>query len=408
MSRRPTQINVDYLPIGELNPDPFNPRTISPQQMRALVDSIRQFGFINPVVVRRADHTVIGGHQRLAAARKLGLELVPVVFVNVNIDQARLLNLALNRISGDWDEELLSRLLTHLDSQSADLSLSGFDEGELKTLLRSFDAEEKRGRLEMFDLDAALLSVKAEGRVRPGDLWTLGPHRLLCGDATDAGQVARLLHGRKAQLGFTDPPYNVAYGSSRSGKRRKQIANDAMSPERWEQFVRAWARNLLGAVDGALYIFMSCKEWPTVSRVLEELGGHWSTTIIWSKDRFTIGRADYQRQYEPVWYGWREGAPHDWHGGRDQGDVWNIARPSSSELHPTMKPVELAERAIKNSSQPGEAVLDFFLGSGTALIAAERTGRTCFGLEIDPIYCALAILRWESFSGETARKVNET
>ena len=150
---------------------------------------------------------------------------------------------------------------------------------------------------------------------------------------------------------------------------------------------------------------MSCKEWPTLSSILAEAGGHWSTTIIWSKDRFVLGRADYQRQYEPLWYGWREGAQHFWRGDRDQGDVWKIDRPSASDLHATMKPLALVERAIENSSRTGDVVLDLFLGSGSTVIAAERTGRICFGLELEPRYVDVAVMRWEAFSGQKAVKL---
>jgi DNA modification methylase len=152
---------------------------------------------------------------------------------------------------------------------------------------------------------------------------------------------------------------------------------------------------------------MSIQEWPTVSGVLDELGGHWSDTIIWAKDRFVLGRADYQRQYEPIWYGWKEGAKHHWCGDRDQGDIWTIKRPGESELHPTMKPLALVERAIANSSKPGDAVLDLFLGSGTTLIAAERTGRICFGMELDPRYCRIVCRRWEDFSGQKTKKISD-
>jgi len=211
-------------------------------------------------------------------------------------------------------------------------------------------------------------------------------------------------------MAFTDPPYNVDLGhhggASRTGRRRT-IANDALAPAEWQAFCRAWAQQLLSNVDGALYICMSTREWPLVSRVLEELGAHWSDTIIWAKDRFVLGRADYQRQYEPIWYGWREGASHHWCGDRDQGDVWTIPRPAESELHPTMKPLELVERAIENSSRPGDLVLDLFLGSGTSVIAAERTGRICYGMELDAHYCRIVIARWEAFTGLKAEKLSD-
>jgi DNA modification methylase len=403
-------ITVEQVPIDDLRPDPGNPRRISDAELETLTRSIREFGLVDPIIARHDDKMVIGGHQRLLAARKLGLKTVPVIFVDLPPEKARLLNLALNKISGSWDQELLARLLLDLqDIPAVDLTLSGFTEDELGKLLRSIDRREKRERVETFDLDAALEAAQAAHVAQRGDLWRLGDHRLACGDATDVGDVSRLLDGHRAQMAFTDPPYNVSlgdHGGQQRGSRRRAIANDSLAPAEWEAFCRAWARNLLENVDGALYISMSTKEWPLVSRVLAELGGHWSDTIIWAKDRFVLGRAHYQRQYEPLWYGWREGADHHWCGGRDQGDVWQIERPAESELHPTMKPLVLVERALENSSRPGDLVLDLFLGSGSTLIAAERTGRVCFGTELDRHYCHVVVARWEAFTGLKAEKVD--
>ncbi len=406
------ELEVDYVCVEDLRPDPFNPRRISDTELDALTRSIREFGLVDPIIARRQDSVVIGGHQRLLAARRLGLDTVPVIYLNITTEQAKLLNLALNSIAGDWDQELLARLLADLqDTPDVDITLTGFAEDEIKNLLRTLDSREKRNRPESFDLDAALEAAQPDPGVERGEVWQLGDHRIMCGDATEGGDVGRLADTRQASLAFTDPPYNVSYGDhggQQRGTRKRRIKNDALEPEEWEAFCRAWAKNLLTSVEGALYVCMSTKEWPTVSRVLEELGGHWSDTIIWAKDRFTLGRADYQRAYEPIWYGWREGAAHHWCGDRDQGDVWTIPRPSESELHPTMKPLALVERAIENSSRPGDIVLDLFLGSGTTLIAAERTGRVCYGLELDPHYCRIAIARWESFTGLKAEKEGKT
>jgi DNA modification methylase len=404
-------LTIEHVPIGDLRPDPTNPRRIGERELESLTRSLQQFGFVQPVLARKSDGVVIGGHQRLVAARRLGWKTVPAIFLDVSIEQARLLNLALNKISGQWDNELLARLLADLKPiEDIDLSLSGFSEEELGKLLKSLDARDKRGRVETFDLEAAWEEASKAPGVELGDIWRLGEHRVLCGDATDSGAVSRLVGAQRASMAFTDPPYNVDYGhhggAPRRGRRRT-MANDALPPEQWEAFCRRWAQNLLSYVDGALYVCMSTREWPVVSRVLEELGGHWSDTIIWAKDRFVLGRADYQRQYEPVWYGWREGASHHWCGDRDQGDVWPIPRPAQSELHPTMKPLPLVERAIENSSHPGDLILDLFLGSGTTVIAAERTGRVCHGMELDPHYCRIVIARWEAFSGLRAEKVPE-
>ena len=369
-------LQVAQVPIDDLKADPANPRRISDAEMEALTRSIREFGFIDPVIARHEDHSVIGGHQRLLAARRLGLKTVPVIYLDITKEKAQLLNVTLNKISGDFDQELLARLLADLGTTpDLDLTLSGFEEKEIKQLLKGLEAREKRERPEAFDLDAALRSAYENPRSVRGDLFHLGEHRLLCGDATSQEDVEKLLAGARAHMAFTDPPYNVSlgdHGGKQPGQARRRLKNDSMEPEAWEAFCRGWAHNLVANVDGALYICMSTKEWPTVSRVLAEAGGHWSDTIIWEKDRFVLGRSDYQRSYEPIWYGWREGAKRHFSGGRDQGDVWKIERPSDSPLHPTMKPLPLVERAIENSSQAGDIVLDLFLGSGSTLIAAER------------------------------------
>jgi DNA modification methylase len=402
----PTVLAVEQVPIDLLRPDPKNPRRISDAVLDALERSIHEFGWVQPIVARREDGMVVGGNQRLLVARRMGLTTVPVRWVDVSIEGARLLGLGLNQIHGEWDPSLLARMLAELGSTPGlDLSLSGFGDDEVKALLRRLEVRQKRDQVEDFDLDAAFGAATREPRTKPGDLWTLGEHRLLCGDATRGEDVERLLGGRRASMVLTDPPYNVDlghHGGQGRGPKRRAIANDALEPAAWEAFVRSWVRNLLAVTDGAIYCFMSSKELPLVSRVFTEEGGHWSDTIIWTKDRFTLGRADYQRAYEPLWFGWREGSGHFWRGDRDQSDVWEIARPAAAPLHAVMKPLALLERAITNSSRDGDLVLDVFLGSGSTLIACERTGRVCAGLELDPIYCDIILARWERFSGKLA------
>ncbi len=397
---------IDHVVIDDLNPDPANPRRIGERELESLTRSLREWGFVQPVIVRREDRTVIGGHQRLLAARKLGMKTVPVIWLDISIEQSRLLNMALNRIGGEWDEDLLAHMLADLQGvDGIDLSLSGFEAGELDKLLKSLNLREKREKAEAFDVEEALEAARAATRAKRGELWALGDHRLLIGDATDRAAISRLLGEIRPALCFTDPPYNVAlgdHGGQQRNQRKRRIQNDAMPPEQWEAFVRAWSNNIVSNVDGAIYICMSTKEWPSVSRALAEAGGHWSDTIIWKKDRFVMGRADYQRQYEPIWFGWREGQKHHWCGDRNQSDVWEIDRPGDSEAHPTMKPLPLVERAIENSSRPGDVVLDLFLGSGSTLIAAERTGRACYGMELDAHYGSVVLARWEAFSGKEA------
>lgn len=401
-------VAVQQVPIGSLVPDPANPRRISDKELESLARSLQAFGLVDPIIARREDRTVIGGHQRLLAARKLGLKTVPVIFLDLSVERARLLNVALNKISGEFDQELLAQLLAGLDeTPGIDLTLCGFDVKEIDDLLLGLEVRDKRERPESIDLDEALRAAYENPRARSGDLLQLGRHRLLVGDATKKEDIERLLGGNRAAMCFTDPPYNVSVGSHgghQRGTSRRKLANDALGPEAWETFCRGWAANLLASVDGALYICMSTKEWPLVSRVLAEAGGHWSDTIIWAKDRFVLGRSDYQRCYEPMWYGWREGAKRQFFGGRDQSDLWQISRPDESPLHPTMKPLAIIERALENSSRPGDVVLDPFLGSGSTLIACERTGRVCYGLELDPHYASLAVARWEAFSGGRAVK----
>ena len=400
-------LTVEQMPIADLHPDPGNPRRIEEDELAALTRSIATFGVVDPVLARRGDRRVIAGHQRLVAARRAGLTTVPVILLDLAVEDARLLNVALNQIGGEWDADLLARLLIDLRATAdRDLTLSGFAEADLQDLLTRFDQREKRARPERFDLDEALAAVDREASgIAPGAGWQLGAHRLFRGDATDAAFVARCLDDGPAALVFTDPPYNVAYGAH--GGRApdapaRRLVNDALPAEAWERFCRAWAVSLTANVAGALYVCMSSKEWPLVCRALAEAGAHWSDTIIWAKDRFTLGRADYQRQYEPIWYGWPDGSQRHWAGGRDQGDVWQIPRPDASPLHPTQKPLELVERAIENSSTPGDTVLDPFCGAGTTLIACERTGRRGVGVEIDPRYVAATIARWEAFTGTAA------
>ena len=401
------QMEIHGINLSLLKPDVFNPRRISDAELEKLTRSIQKFGFVDPIIVRKEDLTIIGGHQRTQAARRLGYEEVPCVLLDVSLEDARLLNVGLNKIGGEFDNEMLSRLLADLGGAGADLSLTGFDDDEIGKLLKSLDARDKKDRIEDFDFEAALEAARAAPRAQRGDIWLLGDHRLLVGDACDVGDVSRLFDGSKAAMGFHDPPYNVAlgdHGGQGRGQRRRRLQNDALPPEQWETFVRRWARNLLAAADGALYVCMSTKEWPLVSRVLDEEDGHWSDTIIWAKDRFVLGRADYQREYEPIWYGWREGVSHHWCGDRDQGDVWRVERPSASEAHPTMKPLALIERALENSSRAGDLVCDLFFGSGSTLIACERLGRVCYGVELDPHYASIVLARWEAFTGETAVK----
>ena len=234
----------------------------------------------------------------------------------------------------------------------------------------------------------------------PGDLWILGEHRLLCGDATIAADIERVLAGGLADMVFTDPPYNVDYTGKTAEKLK--IRQDALGAK-FYQFLRDASANMLAVCKGAIYICMSSSELHTLYQAFSDAGGHWSTFVIWAKHHFTLGRSDYQRQYEPILYGWRKGVDHFWCGARDQGDVWFIKRPVANLQHPTMKPVELVERAIRNSSKTRDTILDPFGGSGTTMIACEKSGRQARLIELDPKYCDVAVVRWQAFTGQEAR-----
>jgi DNA modification methylase len=398
--------SVEQVPLETLQLDPANPRRIADEVLDALERSVLEYGFVQPVIARTEDHVVIAGHQRLTVARRLGMSHLPVIWVDLPSPQARALGLALNRISGDWDEQLLARLLGELAAvPEIDLATSGFSDSDVATLLRRMEAREKRDRPETFDLDTVFGRATRAPQTKPGDLWMLGDHRLLCGDATRGDHVAQVLDGGKAAMAFTDPPYGVdlgRHGGQRPTARRRTMSNDDLPAAAWEPFVRSWAEPLLSSTDGAIYVCMGSRRWPSFARVLADLDAHWSDTIVWTKDRFVIGRADYQHGYELLWYGWREGASHHWSGSRQESNVWQIKRPSDAPLHPVMKPLELIERAIANSSLPDALVLDPFLGSGSTLIACERMGRRCAAIELDPVYVDVAVARWERFSGGEA------
>jgi DNA modification methylase len=272
--------------------------------------------------------------------------------------------------------------LADLSELGLDLSLLGFGAGELEQLLAS---DAKTGLTE--DDEAPALPEQAV--TRPGDLWALGEHRLLCGDATVPADVKRLLDGRLADMTFTDPPYNVEYGSSAKDKLRgnkRKILNDDLGSG-FEAFLHDACANILAVTKGAVYVCMSSSELHSLQRAFTAAGGKWSTFVIWAKHTFTLGRADYQRQYEPLLYGWRDGHDHYWCGARDQGDVWFFDKPAKNDLHPTMKPVALVERALRNSSKTRDIVLDPFGGSGSTLIACAKSGRQAHLVELDPRYC---------------------
>jgi len=297
-------------------------------------------------------------------------------------------------LNSGWDEALLAAEIARIrDEAVVDLDVLGFSGMELDRLLAAADA----GLGDDADEAPPPPTIPV---TRMGDLWRCGDHRILCGDATKPEDVQRALGAdRLADMGWCDPPYNVAYEGGTAAKMT--IANDALG-NGFADFLRPALTNLLSVTKGASYVCMSSSEWPTLHRVWQEAGGKWSSTIIWAKNTFSLGRADYHQQFEAMLYGWKAGAQHYWCGARNQGNVWHFDKPARNDLHPTMKPVALVERAIRNSSKPRDTVLDPFGGSGTTMIAAERTGRRAVLLEIDPVYADVIVRRWQEATGEAA------
>ncbi len=395
-------LNVQQIALEQLVPYARNARTHSESQVAQIAGSIAEFGFVNPVLIG-GDNIIIAGHGRVMAAKKLGLQTVPTIKLDhLTENQRRALVIADNKIAENagWDEELLRLELQNLADEDFDLDLLGFDDVELDDLLTSLDDDEAAA------LDENIPEVQETPVSRTGDIWIMGEHRLLCGDSTSEADMKKLMAGDLADMVFTDPPYNVNYGETAKDKLRskggakagRKIMNDNLGDD-FEAFLTAACKNMLAHTKGALYICMSSSELDTLQSAFRNAGGKWSTFIIWAKNTFTLGRSDYQRQYEPILYGWKDGNDRYWCGARDQGDVWFYNKPQKNDLHPTMKPVDLVVRGIKNSSKTLDIVLDPFGGSGSTLIAAEHTGRQARLIELDPKYVDVIVRRWQEMTG---------
>ncbi len=383
---------------------PFNPRTISGHDLDALRRSLRFFGTVEPIVVNRRSGHIVGGHQRVKAAQAEGIDEMPVVYVDLDDPAEKQLNVALNRIHGEWDESKLEEILADLKTAGADLALTGFTEEELDELLRGPDAPADG----LTDPDA-VPGLPAQPITRRGDLITLGRHRLLCGDSTDAPQLTRLMDGKRACCLWTDPPYGVHYEGKTA--RRLTIEND--SAEGLPELLRgAFAAASAVLEPGArIYIAHPAGRLSVeFAQAFLEAGWALHQTLVWRKDIFVLGHSDYHYQHEPILYGHTpakgrvgRGGKH-WYGDNAQTSVLDVPRPRASEEHPTSKPVELIEIALRNSTPRDGMVLDLFGGSGSTLIAAERLGRRAFLLEIDPAYADVVVTRWEDFSGQKAQR----
>ena len=389
-----TTTDMQLVPISKLVPYVNNARTHSPEQVMKLRSSLREFGFINPIIIDR-DYGIIAGHGRLLAAKEEGITEVPCVFVDYLTEaQKKAYILADNRMAMDagWDEELLRVEIEALQGEAFDVSLTGFDENELADLFK--DGSDSDAEDDDYDLSAAL---EKAAFVERGDLWTVGRHRLMCGDATSAEDVATLMDGRKANLILTDPPYGVSFKSS-SGLT---IQNDSMKDEEFYHFLLASFKNMADHLEkgGAAYVFHADTEGLNFRRAFIDAGFHLAGCCIWVKDSLVLGRSDYQWQHEPVLYGFMQNGKHQWYSDRKQTTIWNFAKPKRNANHPTSKPLDLLGYPIGNSTQENAIVIDTFGGSGSTLMACEQMNRTCCTMELDEKYASVILRRYVDDTG---------
>ena len=428
-------MQVSKIPIGQLKPAAYNPRKdLQPgdPEYEKLKRSMQEFGYVEPIVWNKRTGNIVGGHQRYKVLLDMGMSEVDCVVVDLDETKEKALNLALNKIQGDWDYEKLKDLLQELDTGEFDLELTGFDMDEIEELIAQFAPEESEVEEDDFDPEENIPEIPV---TQPGDLWILGRHRLLCGDATKPDDVNRLMEGKLADLIVTDPPYNVDY----KGANGQTIKNDNMEDAQFRKFlVDAFkcADNVLKP-GGVFYIWHADSEGYNFRGACRDVGWKVRQCLIWNKNSFVMGRQDYHWKHEPCLYGWKDGAAHYFIDDRTQATVIedkgldfkkmkkeelvallkeifsdkvsttviNEDKPMRSAEHPTMKPLKLLERLIKNSSRPGELVLDIFGGSGSTMMTCEQLNRTCYTMEIDPVYCDVIIKRWENFTGQKAVKL---
>lgn len=380
---------IQSLPVDKLVPADYNPRKdLKPgdPEYEKLKRSLTEFGYVEPVIWNKTSGHIVGGHQRLKVLIDTGVTEVECVVVEMGDEKEKALNIALNKISGEWDKEKLSLLISDLQLADFDVSLTGFDAPEIDALFK--DAQRKGVQDDDFDVDAAL---KEPAITKPGDLWLLGKHRLVCGDSTKRDVFDLLMDGCQANLVVTDPPYNVNYEGS-AGK----IKNDNMTDSAFYEFLLASFQNMEAymANDASIYVFHADTEGLNFRKAFSEAGFYLSGTCIWKKQSLVLGRSPYQWRHEPVLFGWKKKGKHEWYADRKQTTIWEFDKPKQNADHPTMKPVELLAYPILNSSMANCVVLDPFGGSGSTMIACEQTDRVCRLIELDEKYCDVIVKRF--------------
>lgn len=387
-------MQIEKLKTDLLIPADYNPRKdLKPgdPEYEKLKRSIEQFGYVEPVIWNKTTSHVVGGHQRLKVLLDMGIAEVECVVIEMDEDKEKALNIALNKISGDWDKDKLALLIADLQGADFDVSLTGFEPAELDALFK--DSLKDGIHDDDFDVDAEL---QKPALTKQGDVWMLGQHRLVCGDSTKAETFTLLMDGKLANLVVTDPPYNVNYEGS-AGK----IKNDNMGNEAFYNFLLEAFKNteVAMAKDASIYVFHADTEGLNFRKAFSEAGFYLSGTCIWKKQSLVLGRSPYQWQHEPVLFGWKKSGKHNWYADRKQTTIWEFEKPKKNGEHPTMKPVALVAYPILNSSLTNCIVLDPFGGSGSTLVACDQTERICYTIELDEKYCDVIIKRYIEQAG---------
>ncbi len=391
-------MEIVKMKLSELNPAEYNPRkALKPGDpaYEKLKASILSFGNVEPIVWNRSTGNVVGGHQRLRVLLDLGVTESEVSVVELSEVDERRLNIALNKITGEWDDEKLTSLLAELTAGGVDVYPTGFDEQELSSMFA--DLTKATAHDDGFDLTTALEKASF---VKRGDVWTVGRHRLMCGDATSAEDVATLMGEKKANLILTDPPYGVSFKSSDG----LTIQNDSIKGDDFYNFLLQSLTNMVAHLEpgGAAYVFHADTEGLNFRRAFIDAGLHLAGVCIWVKNSLVLGRSDYQWQHEPVLYGFLQNGKHRWYSDRKQTTIWNYDKPKRNENHPTSKPLDLLGYPIQNSSQENAIVLDTFGGSGSTLMACEQLGRICYTMELDEKYASVILRRYAEGAGDAS------
>ena len=393
-------MKIEIADITSIKPYENNPRKLSETAIEKVAMSLKEYGFRQPIVVDK-DRVIVAGHTRFRASKKLGLKQVPISIIdNLTEEQINAYRIADNRTAeeSEWDNELLKMEIKELEAKDFKLDLLGFNDEQLNDIL----FEEKQGLTDEDEVPEA----PEEPISKLGDIWKLGNHRLICGDSTKSEDFDKLMQNEKANVVYTDPPYNINYGNIKHEKfKMRDIKNDSMDKFQYREFCTKFIENLKQRCDGIFYCWgAQGKDGRLLFTILDDYL-HNSTTIMWYKDQFTLGRGKYHNQYEPCWFGWNKSG-ESFIDDRKLVNVWNHKRPKKSDLHPTMKPIELIEIGLTHSTKIDDIVLDCFLGSGSTLIACEKLKRICYGMELDPKYCDVIIKRWENFTGKKAELEN--